>query len=360
MPASPTNWIPANAGMTAFIGCGNFSQPLSFPLIALIALALTTPALAHHGVAGVGGAAIEGPGAPIESASSAVLPAGSTLAVIKLDHAKFKRVDTTQSEADYSRFTMLGVGHGFTPWFSAYVFAPYNEKIDTPNPAGGPTYNTRGWADYSVMGQLGFKYEPGQGFKLTPANESLDDLEDWHFSAFAGATIPHGNPNLRDSTGAIDAGKSTGFGKSSYSLGLTMSKMLTRDLTLSVEASALRFREYTYADASTMKFGSEDRLNAALAYRMFGDAARKLRVDGVLEMQYLALGQDKANGSGDPDTGGKIFYLMPGVRIYKDNMSFALGLKKVVSARLNELTSPQQGAEGKEKYRVIFSASTLF
>lgn len=328
--------------------------------VAPLLVAAALPAHAHHGVAGVGGAAIEGPGAPIESASSAVLPAGSTLAVIKVDHARFKRVDTTVSEADYSRFTMLGIGHGVTPWFSAYVFAPYNEKIDTPDPAGGPKYDTRGWADFSVMGQIGFKYDPGQGFGLTPANESLDDLEDWHFSLFAGATIPHGNPNLRDSTGSIDPGKSTGFGKASWSVGGTMSKMLTRNLTLSIEASTLRFREHTYADASTMKFGSENRLNAALAYRMFGDAGRKLRVDGVLEMQYLALGKDRANGVDDVDTGGKILYLMPGLRVFKDNMSFAAGIKRPISARLNEVTSLQQGAEGTEKYRLIFSASMLF
>jgi hypothetical protein len=328
--------------------------------VALITFALSAPALAHHGVAGVGSAAIEGPGAPVESGSSTVLPQGATLAYLKLDHAHFKRVDMSVSEADTSQFWMLGVGHGFTPWFSAYFFAPYNKKTDTTDPAGGPSFNTRGWADFSMMGQLGFKYDPGRGFMLTPANESLDDLEDWHFSAFGGATIPHGNPNLRDNSGAIDPGKSTGFGKSSYSLGLTMSKMLTRDLTLSVEASALRFREYTYADVSSMKFGSEDRLNAALAYRMFGDAARKVRIDGVLELQYLGLGKDRANGADDPDTGGKIIYLMPGVRIYKDNLSFAIGLKKPVSARLNEVASLQQGAEGKEKYRVIFSASALF
>lgn len=330
-------------------------------LLSVLPLVAALPALAHHGVAGVGAAAIEGPGAPIESASSAVLPQGSTLVYLKIDHAKFKRLDPTVSEADYSRFAMLGIGHGFTPWFSAYVFLPHNTKIDTPDPAGGPKYDTRGWADYSVMGQIGFKYEPGEGFKLTPANESLDDLEDWHFSTFAGATLPHGNPNLRDSTGAIDPGKSTGFGRPSWSLGLTMSKMLTPDLTLSIEASTLRFQEYAYDDGATrMKFGAENRLNAALAYRMFGDAGRKLRVDGVLELQYLGLGKDRANGVDDPDTGGKMYYLMPGIRIYKDNLSFAAGIKKPVSARLNEVTSLQQGAEGKEKYRLIFSASMLF
>jgi len=40
-------------------------------------------------------------------------------------------------------------------------------------------------------------------------------------------------------------------------------------------------------------------------------------------------------------------------------MSLAIGLKKPAWTRLNE-SERQQGAEGKEKYRVIVSASVLF
>ena len=40
--------------------------------------------------------------------------------------------------------------------------------------------NTSGFTDISLQGVLGFKYD--QGFKLIPAKESLDDLEDWHRS----------------------------------------------------------------------------------------------------------------------------------------------------------------------------------
>jgi hypothetical protein len=332
-------------------------------LIALLVSPLALPAMAHHGVAGVGAAAIEGPGAPVESASSAVLPQGRTLAYLKMDHASYKTVDPSNTESDYARFWMLGIGHGVTPWLSAYVFVPYNIKMDTAEPAGAARvkFDTKGWADASAMGQIGFKYDGGQGFKLTPANESLDDLEDWHFSVFAGSTLPTGNPNLRDRTNAVNPGKATGFGKPSWSAGFTMSKMLTRDLTFSLETSVLRFREYRYNDGTTtMKFGAEDRVNAALAWRLHGDAGRKLRVDGVLELQQLTLGRDRSNGTDDPNTGGRILYLMPGLRIYKDNMSFALGVKRPISAALNQPTAQQQGAEGKEKYRVIFSASYLF
>jgi len=315
---------------------------------------MATPALAHHGVAGVGAAALEGPGAPVESASSATLPAGKTLLYAKLDHAKFKTYDPdpTAPESNYANYWMVGVGHGFTPWFSAYVFAPYHAKIDE---SGG--LDSKGWADISMVGQIGFKYDGG--LKLVPANESLDDMEDWHFTVFGGGTLPTGNANHRLADGTIDPGKAHGFGKNTWSLGVTATKQLTRDLCFNLEASTIRFREYRYDDGNRVKFGTENRLNGSLSYRLHTNPDSRFRVDGVLEAQYLALGRDIENGVGATATGGKMLYIVPGVRLYKDNMSFAFGYKKPAWTNLNE-SSQQQGAEGKEKYRLIFSASMMF
>jgi hypothetical protein len=315
---------------------------------------LSVPAQAHHGVAGVGAAALEGPGAPIESASSAVLPEGKTLIYAKLDHAQFKtyNADPASPEAQYSQFWMAGIGHGFTPWFSAYVFAPYNIKNDE---AGG--LDSRGWADVSYMGQIGFRYD--DGLKLVGANESLDDMEDWHFTIFGGGSLPTGNANHRLSDGSIDPGKSLGFGKPSYSLGVTATKQLSRDLTFNMEASTIRFTEYTYADGNRMKFGTESRLNGSLSWRLHTDIDSRFRVDGVLEAQYLTIGRDVENGVGATASGGKMVYLVPGVRLYKGSTSYAIGFKKAAWTRLNE-SDQQQGAEGKEKYRLIVSGSMLF
>jgi hypothetical protein len=58
-------------------------------------------------------------------------------------------------------------------------------------------------------------------------------------------------------------------------------------------------------------------------------------------------------------TGGEILYVMPGVRAYWENVSFALGVKLPAWTDLNE-DDEQQGAEGKEDYRVILSMSALF
>ena len=130
------------------------------------------------------------------------------------------------------------------------------------------------------------------------------------------------------------------------------------------EVAELAFQKRRYDNdgsghAFDFQYGIEKRLNAALSYRLHTDAAKKLRVDGNFELNYLVLGRDKLNGVGEEATGGKILYVVPGIRLSMDKLSIGVGLKKPVAKRLNEV-SDQQGAEGVEKYRLIFSASMLF
>jgi hypothetical protein len=315
-------------------------------------LLFSAPVLAHHGVAGVGASGLNGPGAPVESGASTVLPEGKMLAYFKVDHAQFKTYDWATPNEKYARFTMLGLGYGVNSWFSVYAFVPYHEKIQE---TGG--MDSVGVADVSVMGQIGFKYD--QGLRLIPQNESLDDLEDWHFSVFFGSTLPTGNANHRMAEGSIDPGKSHGFGKPAYTLGLTATKTLTDKLTVSFESSALRFQEYTYEDGQRVRFGAENRFNTAFSYRAYTNGEAMFRLDPVLELQYLKLGRDIESGVGATGTGGSVIYTLLGARAYWGSTSFALGYKVPVSASLNE-SDQQQGAEGKEKYRLIFSASRMF
>lgn len=317
-----------------------------------VLMVLASPVTAHHGVAGVGAASLQGPGAPVESAASSVLPQGKWLAYLKADDARYKAYDWAEPNADSSRYMMLGVGYGLTPSASVYAFVPYHEKIEQ---AGGQ--DSSGVADMSVMAQAGFKYD--KGFRKLPARESLDDLEDWHFTAYAGTTLPTGDANHRLADGTLDPGKSLGFGKLAPTLGVTASKMLNDKLTLNLEASSLHFQENTYADGQHVRFGDENRLNAAVSWRAYTHAERKLRLDPVLELQYLNLGRDVENGEAASGTGGSMVYAMPGIRAYWKNTSVALGVKKPVWTDLNEADT-QQGAEGKEDVRVVFSASALF
>ena len=328
------------------------------PGFALAVAAL--PASAHHGVAGLGAASLEGPGAPVEQSSSATLPEGKLFTYLKVDYADWKTYSSaTDDEADYSTFWMVGLGYGVAPWLSLYAFLPYHDKVDEND-----FHNTHGFADVAVNATLGFKYD--DGLRLVPEKESLDDLEDWHFTLYAGATLPTGNPNLRDRDGNIDKGKSTGFGEPTFTLGATASKMLDERWTLNFDLSNLWFQENTYdADPAhgggrfTGQFGDEFRFNTALIYKAYTRPEARFRLDALVELNYLHLGRDEEDGVPERATGGDVLYVMPGARAYWDKLSFALGVKLPVVQDLNE-ADEQQGAEGKERYRVIFSVSALF
>lgn len=322
-------------------------------------LLAATPAFAHHGVVSLGAAGVDGPGAPVETSSSATLPEGKWLAYLKLDHAKSRTGIAAPPESDYNQYWMAGIGYGFKPWFSAYLFQPYNIKVDQPGGA-----DSRGFTDVSLMGVIGFKHD--EGIRLVPAGESLDDLMDWHFTAYAGVSLPTGEASHVLSDGSIDPGKSLGFGEPSFSYGLTATRQFTDRATAVFEFGQIFFQNHAYdaAPASptqTLEFGAETRFNAALAYRLLAVPDSRFRLDGNAELNFLRLGKDVADGVADDASGGDILYGVVGFRLYQDNMSVGLALKKPIWTRLNEPPgNPQQGAEGKEKYRFIATFSALF
>lgn len=323
---------------------------------ALLMLLAASPARAHHGVASLGAAGLEGPGAPVETSSSMPLPQGKWLGLAKLDYAKFKTYDPLAAETDYNAYWLAGVGYGFTPWFSGYAFQPWNVKVDE---AGG--LNARGPTDLSLAAVIGFKYD--QRFLLLPANESLDDLADWHFTLNLGLSLPTGNADHRLADGSIDPGKSLGFGKPTYSYGVTATRQFSDDATATFDLSRMHFQRYRYADGNSMKFGTETRVNAALSHRLMTLPERRFRLDSNVELNYLNLGKDNDSTVGglDPNTGGDILYGVLGMRLYQDNMSLGLALKKPIWTRLNVTPGTVlQGAEGKEKYRFVTTFSAMF
>jgi len=317
-----------------------------------LAACFTPAAQAHHGVASLGVAGLEGPGAPIETSSSATLPARSFLAYLKLDFAQFETyTDARDDEGDYNAFWMYGLGYGLTPSLSVYAFAPFYTKKPEDN-----SFTTSGFADLSLMGVFGFKLD--RGLKLIPARESLDDLEDWHFTLYGGATLPTGNENLRNADGEIDPGMALGFGRPSFTAGVTATRPFFGRLTFVFDTSFITFQEHEYADGAEVRFGDEFRLNVALPVRALVAGDPGLRVDVGLEANYLSLGRDELGGIGEAATGGKMLYLVPGSRLYYGNSSLGLGIKVPVWTDLNE-EEEQQGAEGKESYRAIVTFSTL-
>lgn len=306
----------------------------------------------HHGVAAIGSFGLEGPGAPLETSTSQNLPKKSLLLYYKMDYADYEKYTPQRDdETDYNNFTMLGMGYGFSSYLSIYGFLPYNIKITEDN-----SYNTAGFADPSLFFTLSFKYD--EGLKFTPENESLDDLMDWHFAIYGGSTIPLGDENIKDSQGNIDPGKSLGFGKPSLSMGFATNKGFGEKFTFIFDINYIKFFENKYENGLKFKFGDEFRINSALNYSLITNKEKKLRVDLILEGTFLNLERDEEFGTGAEATGGKILYILPGIRLYVKNFSLGFGLKFPSWTDLNE-ENLQQGSEGKENLRLILTFSTL-
>ena len=337
----------------------------------------TSISFAHHGVASLGVGGIKGPGAPLETSTSATLPQGSWLFYVKLDHAKWKRFDFKRfpDQQDISSFWMFGLGYGVKPWLSLYLFVPYNVKkelksIESDPAKGQYTYTTAGFADISLTAVIGFKYY--KGFHLIPKRESLDDLMDWHFTLYTSLSMPTGNPDIydraRDPRGEFEPSMATGFGTPTVTLGFTATKQFIHfpRFTFVADVSYMRFFEHTYnfketpnSPEKSYKFGDEFRVNTALVYRLYTNAGKRLRIDTLIELNFLNIQRDEEDGNKLEGSGGKILYNTAGLRLYYRNISIGAGLKVPAWKNLNE-DSQQQGAEGKEKYRAILTLTVLF
>jgi len=320
----------------------------------LLTTLLTSGALwAHHGVASLGVAGLEGPGAPLETTSSQLLPEGKFLAYMRAELINYKlNTPAYDGEMETHNYFSYILGYGVNSYFNVYATVPYFTKQEEGS------VGTSGFHDLKLTGVLGFKYD--DGFMLTPGNESLDDLEDWHFTASFNFSLPTGNKDLKKPDGTLyNYGLQLSFGAPSYMVGLSATKWFGGNTTLVFDTSYNTFTKADYSDGGTMKFGDEIRFNSAVSYKLYSDQEKKLRIDGNIEANFLHLGRDRENGVDQVATGGEILYTTVGIRLFYQSISATIGAKIPVWKDLNE-ENLQQGAEGNEDTRFIFTFSTLF
>lgn len=324
--------------------------------LALVAAAVAVPgrAAAHHGVAAVGLAGPEGPGAALETTSALPLPARSALLLARAEWVPYRRFAWARPEnKDASAFGTFALGYGLTPWLTAYAFQPVNVKEQDS------IGRNAGAGDPSLMLALGLKWD--EGLRLVPERESLDDLADWHFSAWASSTLPLGPTGARDDRGERFApDMQTGFGEPSPVAGVAALKQLGDDLTFLADASRQWFFTHRY-EAGRYRFGAETRLNAALVWRAL--ARPGLRVDLSGELNGLDLRRDREEDEGGAmvplrASGGRVLYAAAGARVFVGRLSAALGVRRAAATALNERPE-QQGAEGLERFRATLALSWL-
>jgi hypothetical protein len=330
-------------------------KKLVSPSLALVALFLAEPARAHHGVAAVGAAGPEGPGAALETPSPLPLAQGTLFLMAKTEYVPYRQRGFAEpTNKSYSSFNVLALGYGVRPWLSVYAFQPLNAKArDGVGRNVGP-------GDTNLMLALAFKYDAG--LRLVPEKESLDDLMDWHFGVWASSTLPVGPTSARDDASELfEPDMQTGFGAPSPAAGVAVLKQLTDDLTWLADASYQHFFPHTYR-FTRHQFGGETRLDTAAVYRVHGAGELRLDVSGELNGLHLQRDRERtAAGSMErlEASGGAMLYAGAGVRALYGPFSVGLGVRRAALKRLNE-QADQQGAEGLERFRaaLTFSYST--
>jgi hypothetical protein len=318
------------------------------PVVALSAL-LSSGAAAHHG----GTSLSQGAGSPIETNSPLTLPQGTTVLFTRAELVSFRKfADAEPYNTDSFNFFQLGASYGVTDALAVTAIVPINNKNQDNH--GSFT----GVGDAKVYFTLGMNYAPDEGIQLNGPDDvaiNLSESPKTYFAIFAGVSAPTGSNHIDKGLG-VEPGLQPGFGSFNYALGASVTKALTPEFSVTGDVIYDIFTPYRSGD----KFGNEFRADLAGVYRFHSDDDALVRqFDGILELNYLSLARDRAAGLNEPATGGRILYLSPGARLQVGDFNLGLLVKFPLASALNEREF-QQGAEGLEKYRLIFTTSTTF
>ncbi|ODS31056.1 MAG: hypothetical protein SCARUB_03824 [Candidatus Scalindua rubra] len=317
--------------------------------------AVCLPVYAHHGSVSTA----FGPGAPVETASPMTLGKGRFLLYERMEYVPFRSRDNAEPE-NIDTFTFFNTlaGFGLTDALSLYLTMP--AVIKEQDSLG----KSRGFGDLDFMAQYGFKYGERDGIRgfyqngpedTQGARYTVDDLK---MSITGSISAPTGTTSNRDDFGnKFDIGMQPGFGAPSFSFGFSASRLMFPHFTLTADTS---FR--TFLKHNDSKAGNEIRFNMAGGYEIFEDQDGFLsRLDIIGEANALHLTKDQGeDGETDHDSGGTILYLSPGFRAsFGKHLSIGALIKIPTWQDLNN-ESIQQGSEGLEDYRAIFTITVSF
>jgi hypothetical protein len=312
-------------------------------------LSFVPPVFAHHG----GASTSQGPGTPIETNTPLTVPKGQTIVYGRFEIADFRKfAHADPYNIDSFRFYQLGASHGLTDYLTVTAILPFNAKSQDNHGT------LRGIGDAKVLFTLGLNYDSENGLDFNGFDDTaveLGESDKTYFGLVAGFSAPTGRSDIDLGLG-VEGGLQPGFGSYTATVGLTAMKPLSDRFTLAGDISTDIFTPNEFDD----KFGNEFRANLAGVYELYADQeATFKRLDGIVELNYLRLTRDQTAGVSELGTGGQILYLGPGFRAQIGDYNVGTLIKFPIATGLNE-KDMQQGAEGLENYRFVFTLSRGF
>ncbi len=232
---------------------------------------------------------------------SSALPLGDGIGVLR-GQAKFirKTGDPTAADRELNVIAVPTVmAWGASARLALFGVLPYVDKrLDVTLPGGRVRRESSGLGDARVFARYTLHRvdRPGDTFRVAP---------------IVGLKLPTGSHSERDSMGTLPRPLQPGSGSWDPFFGITATRQ-----TLAWEADVTAtYRINTGADS--FAFGDEAKLEGSFQYRLF---PRTLRsgvpgfLYGVAETNLVWSSKERAAGVDNPNSGGTILYLAPGVQ----------------------------------------------
>jgi len=267
-------------------------------------------------------------GGVVSHALAAPITFNTALAVPKgegIFRAQTKYIRSTQDDSPMDReldvwaAPLIGV-YGLTGKWALFGIVPvWAKTLDVTTPAGRRTRDVKGIGDIRLFARYTAwqKDQPGKTFRIAP---------------FAGIEVPTGKDDEKDDLGRLPQPLQLGSGSWDPFFGVVLTR---QTLGWEVDAS-ISYQVNT--ETSDFRFGDMARLDLSYQHRLW---PRKLRSGipgffyGVLESSLLWRDNNEVSGSPDPDSGGTVWYLTPGLQYVRKRFVIESAVQIPVAQHLN-------------------------
>jgi hypothetical protein len=308
------------------------------PTLAAVVATLSAPGLsrADHGPGTSGGGA--------STQSGETLKPGKFSLELRTDYTEFEHLSSSQIEAkaakagsfdllDRSFLSTVSISYGAVENFQVGLTLGYYNAVNAreaefDSGTGDTeiaTFDPNGLTDLWLTGKYRFYRGPLGSLAL-----------------FGSVKFPTGKFDVKNSNGErVEPSATAGSGSYDGMLGLAYSRFLSSRLTL--DASG----QYTLrSEADSFKLGDRIDAGVAFAYRFTEDIHRFPQVSAFAEANLRYLFKTEEDGERDPNTGGTVLFLTPGVRVgFTKNVSFTVSAPLPAVQDLN-------GTQLKTRYKV--------
>ena len=316
----------------------------------LLLSTFTTAAICTHAFADHG-PGTSGSGTFTESAET--LKPWQWSATVRLDWTEFDTPgdrELADKEAfeliDRAFLTTLNLGVGITENLQlGLTFGYYaadgsreieHEQEEAAHDAGGPEFSTSdpdGWTDLWLN-----------------AKHRLYRGSAGQFALYGGVKFPVGDDRVINSEGErVEPAATPGTGAWDGMFGAAYTVSLMPNLALDTSAQyTLRGERYDY------RLGNRFDAGVALGWRFIGDAKSFPQVSFQAEANVRSVAKSKAFGDRDPNTGGTVLFLSPGVRVrFNERAGWTVGVQLPVVQDLH-------GDQVETDFRVTSSFNITF